>query len=78
MSESLPPFPTVQEFQDAVDEDESVKKIFDSIAQAFYDSYKKGHEGVDKQKAYLFGTSRIRRLDMHLVDIFNSMTYSQR
>lgn len=78
MSTPLTPPPTQEEFYEFVSSRVEVISIFATIITAFHESYLKGHRGSDKQKAYLYSTSRIRILDMTLKDMFNSMTYGKR
>lgn len=78
MSESPSPFPDEIEFYMRARDDLRVKEVVKQIITAFYKSYKTGHKGTDKQKAYLFASSQHKMLDWSLLDIFNSMTYGER
>jgi len=78
MGTSESPFPDEIEFLQRAVKDLRVREAVKLIVIGFYKSYKKGHKGVDKQKAYLNASSQHKILDWTLLDIFNKMTYGER
>jgi len=71
------PFPTLDELVRASKKNKRFKASLEKIIEIFLESYKKGHQSYDKQKAYVGVYQELVFLDRALVDIFNELTYRQ-